>query len=172
MGDCGTSNFGLPIALHSEEHFPAFITKGAIVLLKKKDDQRQLGNKRPITLLNSVYKTGAKALQRRLAPILQKIISPQQSAFLPGRNIHHNLLLLSEMLHWAQESGEEHILIKLDVCKAFDRLEWPFILASIDKAGLGGTLSAFMKAGFGSASSVIMLNGRPTKAFRLARSVR
>lgn len=62
----------------SEEHFPPFFTKGAIVLLKKKDDQRLLGNKRPITLLNSVYKIGAKAMQRRLSPILQKIISPQQ----------------------------------------------------------------------------------------------
>lgn len=40
----------------TEERFPAFITKGAIVLLKKKDDQRVLGNKRSITLLNSVYK--------------------------------------------------------------------------------------------------------------------
>lgn len=142
------------------------------MLLKKRDDQRILGNKRPITLLNSVYKIGAKAMQRRLSPILQNIISPQQSAFLPGRNIHHNLLMVSEMLQQAQDSGEEHILMKLDVCKAFDRLEWPFILASVEKVGLAGTLSAFLRSGFSSASSVILLNGRPTEAFKLTRSVR
>lgn len=141
-------------------------------MLLKKEDQRLLGNKRPITLLNSVYKIGAKALQRRLSPILQKIISPQQSAFLPGRNIQHNLLMVSEMLHQAEILGEEHILLKLDVCKAFDRLEWPFILASVEKAGLAQTLSAFLRAGFSSASSVILLNGRPTEPFRLTRSVR
>lgn len=156
----------------SEENFPAFFTKGAIVLLKKKDDQRLLGNKLPITLLNSVYKIGAKAMQRRLSPILQKIISPQQSAFLPGRNIHHNLLLHSKILHRAQTSGEEHILLRLDVCKVFDRLEWPFVLASVKKAGLARTLSAFLKAGFSSVSLVILLNGRPTGAFKLSRSVR
>lgn len=155
----------------AEEHFLPFFTKGAIVLLKKKNDQRQLGNKRPITLLNSVYKIGAKAMQRCLSPILQKIIFPQQSAFLPGQNIQHNLLMVSEMLHQATVSGEEYILLKLDVCKAFDRLEWPFILASVEKAGLAGTLSAFLRAGFSSASSAIVLNGRPMETFRLSRSV-
>lgn len=122
----------------TEELFPTFVTKGAIVLLRKKDDHKLLGNKRPITLLNYVYKIGAKAMQWRLAPILQKIISPQQSAFLLGLNIHHNLLLLSEMLHRAHECGEDHILMKLDVCKAFHRLEWPFILAAVEKAGRSG----------------------------------
>lgn len=62
--------------------------------------------------------------------------------------------------------------MKLDICKAFDRLEWPFILASVEKAGLGGTLSAFLRAAFDSASSIIVLNGRPTEAFRFARPVR
>lgn len=155
-----------------EEHFPEHFTRGAIVLLKKKEDQRQLTNKRPITLLNTVYKIGAKAIQRRISPILQRVISHQQSAFLPGRNIHHTLLLMAEMLHQAQISGEDHILLKLDVRKAFDSLEWPFILATIERAGLNGMLSGFLKASFSSASSHIILNGRPTTPFRLARSVR
>lgn len=54
----------------TEEHFPAFFRKGAIVLLKKKNDQRMLSNRRPITLLNSIYKIGAKVMQRRLSPLL------------------------------------------------------------------------------------------------------
>lgn len=53
----------------AEEHFPAFFTKGAIVLLKKKNDQCLLGNRRPITLLNFVYKMGAKVMQRHLSLI-------------------------------------------------------------------------------------------------------
>lgn len=155
----------------ADEHFLAFFTKGAIVLLKKKDDQRLLGNKRPITLLNSIYKIRPKAMQRRLSPILQKIISPQQLTFLPGCNKHHNLLLVSEMLHQAQACEEEHILLKLDVCKGFDRLEWSFVLASVEKAGLARTLSPFLKAGFNSASLVILLNGRLIEAFKLSRFV-
>lgn len=86
--------------------FPKFVTRGAIVLLPKKADQRYLSNKRPITLLNSIYKIGAKAMQLRVTPILQRTLTSQQTAFLPGRNIHHGLLLMSEMLHRAKASGE------------------------------------------------------------------
>lgn len=98
-----------------KEEFSTEFTLGQIVLLPKKNDQRQLSNKRPITLLNVAYKIGAKAFQRRLTPILQRIISPQQFAYLSGRNIHHSLLMLGEMLKRAEESGDEFILLKLDV---------------------------------------------------------
>lgn len=155
-----------------EEQFSAFVTKGAIVLLRKKADQRLLGNKRSITLLNTIYKLGAKAMQGRISPILQRIITPQQSAFLPKRNIHQALLLMGEMLQRAKESGDNYILMQLDVCKAFDRLEWPYLLAVVEKVGMGGLLLRFLKVSFASASSFIMLNGRPTKTFKLTRSVR
>lgn len=111
-------------------------------------------------------------MQLRVTPILQRTLTSQQSAFLPGRNIHHALLLMSEMLQRARESGENHILLKLDVWKAFDRLEWPFLLAMVEKTGMGGILSSFLEASFHSASSLILLNGRPTNSFKLSRSVR
>lgn len=156
----------------TDELFPEFITRGNIILLPKKADQRLLTNKRPITLLNTVYKIGPKAMQRHISPLLQRIISPQQSAFLPGRNIHHALLLLGEMLHQARESGDEFVLMKLDVRKAFDSMEWPFILAMVERAGTNGMLSSFLKASFGSAASTVILNGRPATPFKLTRSVR
>lgn len=76
------------------------------------------------------------------------------------------------MLHQAALSGDEYILLKLDVVKAFDKLEWPFLLAVIEKMGMGGVLSGFLKAGFTSAASAIVLNGIPTASFALKRSVR
>lgn len=155
----------------SDKAFLEFVTRGAIVLVPKKADQRWICNKRPITLLNSIYKIGAKAMQLRITPILQCTLSCQQSAFLPGRNIHHALLLMSEMLHRAKESGENHILLKLDVWKAFAHLEWPFLLAIIEKARMSRILSSFQEASFHSASFLIILNGRSTNPFKLIRSV-
>lgn len=89
----------------SNEHFPAGLTLGMIVLLPKKNDQQRLSNKRLMTLLNVAYKIAAKAFQNLLSPILQNVISPQQFAFLLGRNIQHSLLLLGEMLQQAANSG-------------------------------------------------------------------
>lgn len=82
------------------------------------------------------------------------------------------MLLMGEVLHQAKQSREDHIPLKLDVHKAFDCLEWPFVLATIKKAGMNGILSGFLKASFSTTSSHIILNGQPTSAFQLARSVR
>lgn len=110
-------------------------------------------------------------MQCRLTPILQRLISPQQFAFLPGRNIHHSLVLLGEMLHQAEQSGDEFVLLKLDVIKAFDRLEWGFLLAVLDKSGMSSILTNFLKGSFANASSKVLLNGRMTESVRLHRSV-
>lgn len=66
------------------------------------------------------------------------------------------------MLHQAANSGEEFLLLKLDVVKAFDRLEWPFLLKVIEKAGMSGMLGIFLRASFATAASFVMLNGRAT----------
>lgn len=108
-----------------------------------------------------IYKVGAKVMQTRLTPVLQRIIAPQQFAFLPGRSIHHSLILLGE--HQALESGDEHMLLKLHVVKAFDRLEWPYLLVLLDKS--------FLRASFANAASTV-LNGRLTSHIPLTRSVR
>lgn len=51
------------------------------------------------------------------------------------------------MLHQVALSREEYVLLKLDMVKAFDKLEWPFLLDVIERMGMGGLLSQFMKAG-------------------------
>lgn len=63
-------------------------------------------------------------------------------------------------------------MLKLDVVKAFDRLEWPFLMAVLEKSGFSGLLTGFLRASFAHASSAILLNGIPTGNIPLARSVR
>lgn len=69
-----------------------------IVLVPKTGHKRLLKNKRPLTLLNAMYKIITKALQLRLTPILQKIIAWNQSTFLAGRSIHATVLTCNEVL--------------------------------------------------------------------------
>lgn len=62
--------------------------------------------------------------------------------------------------------------LKLDIIKAFDRLEWDFFLSVLTKNGMSGILTNFLSASFVNASSKILLNGRLTDSVRLTRSVR
>lgn len=78
--------------------FPNGVTRGKIALLFKEGDHSRLTNWRPITLLNITYKIFAKALQRRLQPLLVEVIDSDQTAFLPLRFILDNILLTYESI--------------------------------------------------------------------------
>jgi hypothetical protein len=125
-------------------------TRGFIVLLIKKGDQRLFSNKRPLTMLNVIYKIVAKAYQLCLTTVLQNFVTAQQSACLPGRSIHHSILLLSELLHHAEGSNLDHILLKLDMMKAFDMVEWEFLSALLEKVGFGPNFIRFLQASWAS----------------------
>uniref|UniRef100_A0A453KYM4 Reverse transcriptase domain-containing protein n=2 Tax=Aegilops tauschii subsp. strangulata TaxID=200361 RepID=A0A453KYM4_AEGTS len=109
-----------------------------IVLIPKMPKPARLNDLRPISLCNVVYKLIAKVLTNRLKNILPEIISPNQSAFVPGRVISDNILLAYEMIHFLQrkKSGRGgYAAIKLNMSKAYDRVEWKFLQEIMLKLG-------------------------------------
>ena len=108
-----------------------------ITLLPKKEDANQPKDFRPISLVHSFAKLVTKLLANRLAPKLQEMVSPVQSAFIKGRFIQDNFMLVQQTARYLHQQKEPRILLKLDISKAFDSVSWPFLLEILQHLGFG-----------------------------------
>ncbi|KAK2653134.1 hypothetical protein Ddye_012990 [Dipteronia dyeriana] len=76
---------------------------------------------RRISCCNTLYKIIAKIIANRIKPCLPNIISPSQSAFMAGRRIGDNILLVQELMRdYHNDAGMPKLALKVDLMKAFD----------------------------------------------------
>ena len=96
-----------------------------LCLIPKVSHQESVHQYRPISLSNTVYKLVAKILVTRIRPFLRNLINPFQSSFVPGRRGTDNVILLQETIHSfnLKSGGRGYMIIKLDLEKAYDRLD-------------------------------------------------
>ncbi|KAK5839724.1 hypothetical protein PVK06_008556 [Gossypium arboreum] len=109
-----------------------------IILISKIRNPCELTNFCPISLCRFVYKIISKVLANRLKVALTNCISQNQSAFVLRRMIHDNILIAHELLHYLQSSKNgpnKGLMVKLDMSKAYDPLEWNFIEKVMKKMG-------------------------------------
>jgi hypothetical protein len=118
--------------------FPPDLNFTNIALIPKGSSQVSMKDWRPIALCNVLYKIISKVLANRLKNVLSKCISDNQSAFVPGRSILDNAMVAIEVLHFmkAKTRGEDrYVALKLDISKAYDRMDWNYLMAVLAKMG-------------------------------------
>jgi hypothetical protein len=89
-----------------------------------------------------------------------------------GRSILDNVFIAQEALEWAEESGQDFVLLLLDFEKAFDRIEWGFLFTPLEKLSFEETWVHWVRTLYKEAFSAIKVNRVIGPEFRLARSVR
>jgi hypothetical protein len=93
-----------------------------ITLLPKIVEAIEVKDYRPISLIHSFARIITKAMANRLATRLPTLVSPCQSAFVKGHCIHDNFILVQQTTKALQHQNSPHILLKLDISKAFDSI--------------------------------------------------
>jgi hypothetical protein len=84
---------------HNEDLPMYSLNFGTIILLPKYREATKIQQYRPICLLNVSFKIFTKVATNRISQIAKKVISPSQTAFLPGRNTMKGVIVLHETIH-------------------------------------------------------------------------
>ncbi|KAL9680585.1 hypothetical protein QQ045_018466 [Rhodiola kirilowii] len=112
--------------------------KTLIALIPKKKDADRMEDLRPISLCNVAVKIITKVLATRLQRIMDKIISASQSSFIKGRIITDNFIVAHEISHFLKRCRSQKNFfasVKVDMSKAYDRVEWTFLEQVMGKMG-------------------------------------
>ena len=132
-----------------------------IALIPKVKNPKRIAEFRPISLCNVVYKLIAKVVVNRLKKILSHEIDDSQSAFLSGRLITDNVLVAFETLHYLKIKTQGKLgftTLKLDMSKAYDRVEWVFLVKVMEHLGFPNQLVSLISSCMSTVSYYVLLN--------------
>ena len=144
-------------------------------MLFRSNNPKKMFNFRPINLCNVVYKLISKTIANSFKAILPHIISENQSAFTFDRLISDNVLVTFELMHFLnhKNAGNDGFMAaKLDMSKAFDRVEWGFIQGVMEKLGFSSRWINLVMKCITSISYSVIINGAtcgnivPTRGLR------
>lgn len=138
--------------------------RGIITLIPKEDGSLlDLSNWRPIT---------SKAIAKRIEPTLPNLIHSDQTGFVKGRYIGENIRLINDIMEYTSLQNLPGILTSLDFRKAFDSIEWPFIMKTLDHFNFGSDIKRWIKLFYTNTETAVQNNCFITSWFKPSKGVR
>ncbi|XP_073057421.1 uncharacterized protein [Primulina eburnea] len=148
-------------------------TATTITLIPKVKGARAWSDFHPISLCNVTNKIISKLLYSRLRAVAERLISLNQSGFVPGRMISDNILLAQELTHsLTLPTRGGNVILKLDMAKAYDRVQWPFLFAVLRHFGFSEQVVALVSVCISHCHFSVNINGSLSGFFGSTRGLR
>ena len=133
-----------------------------LVLVPNKGSAKDLEDFRPISLVGNRYKLFAKVFANRIKKVMDKVISESQNSFVEGRQILYVVLITNEVVDSRLKNNESGVLCKLDIEKAYDHVNWKFLMAVLRKMGFGEKWIKWIDRCISIVKFFVLINGSET----------
>jgi hypothetical protein len=143
-----------------------------LVLIPKEKLPLSFNDFRPISLCNLVYKLISKVISNRIKPFLGRSLSAEQLGFLKGRRIQDAIGAAHECIHSIKQQNLKALIMKLDLKRAFDSIDWDFLRLVLHAVGFGEKFTNWILACVTSANFAVIINGEATNFFNSERGLR
>lgn len=152
---------------------PKGINSTILSLIPKKLEAKEMKDYRPISCCNVLYKVISKIIANRLKVLLSEFIAGNQSAFIKDRLLIENLLLATELVKdYHKDSISSRCAIKIDISKAFDSVQWSFLINVLEAMNFPPMFIHWIKLCITTASFSVQVNGDLVGYFQSARGLR
>ncbi|KAK9077004.1 hypothetical protein SSX86_005339 [Deinandra increscens subsp. villosa] len=156
----------------ANSHIPLGCNSSFITLIPKTQSPCSFDDYRPISLVGMQYKILSKILANRLASVIEEVVSPEQFAFIRGRQILDGPLSLNEIIDWYSHKKRNLLIFKIDFAKAYDSVSWDYLDVMLRFMGFGVKWRNWIRVCLSSTRSSVLVNGSPTGEFTLGRGLR